>query len=138
MKVTKTQMVDFIYNNFTKGGKKIPKKTLNEYSIETLEGIITKNKCEKELRAWINRPKLIEFMVDGVQDGESYTWDCEYESEEECRKAFEEDGIKVEKIVTKNNHHRCKYCGGIATGKNKDLLCDDCRDIFGHTYYSEL
>lgn len=36
------------------------------------------------------------------------------------------------------NHHICKYCGGIANGKEVDLLCDSCREIFGHAYYSEL
>lgn len=138
MKVTKAQMVDYISNNFTRNGKKIPKKTLNEQSIATLEAIITKNNCEKELKAWINRPKMIKFMVDGIQDGKDYSWDCEYPSEDECRKAFEDEGIKVVKIGTASNHHRCKYCGGIANGKEKDILCDDCRMMFGHTFYSEL
>lgn len=138
MKATKTQMVDFIYNNFTMKGKKIPKKTLNTYSKEALEGIIIKNNCQDRFTNWINKPKMIKFIVDGVQNGTYYSWDCEYPSEDECRKAFEKDGIKVTKIATKSNHHRCKYCGTIAKGKIADLLCDDCRECFGHTYYSEL
>lgn len=138
MKTTKTQMVDFIYNNFTRGGKKIPKKILNDYSTENLEEIIVKNNCQDELAAWINRHKMIKFMVDGIQNGKDYSWDCEYPNEEECKRAFENDGIKVIRIATKNNHHRCKYCGGITQGKITDLLCDECREVFGHTYYSEL
>ena len=138
MKVTKTQLVDYIYNNFTANGKKIAKKTLNGYSTEILKNIIAKHNCEKQLEAWINRPKMIKFMVDGIQDGEPCSWDCEYPSEEECRRVLEEDGIKVDKIVTQTNHHRCKYCGCIAEGKDKDILCEDCREVFGHTFYSEL
>lgn len=34
--------------------------------------------------------------------------------------------------------HACKYCGQIAEGTHKDLLCSDCREIFGHTMFSEL
>ena len=77
-------------------------------------------------------------MVDGFQDGEALSWDCEYPNEEACKKAFEDDGIKVIKIATKSNHHRCKYCGSIAKGKISDVLCDECRVRFGHTFYSEL
>lgn len=138
MKATKSQMVDYIYHNFTKGGKKIPKKTLNEFSVETLESIIVKNDCQKKLESWINRPKMIKFMVDGVQNGKDYSWDCEYPNETECRKAFESEGVKVIKIATKSNHHRCKYCSGIANGRETNLLCDECREIFGHMYYDEL
>lgn len=138
MKATKTQMVDFIYNNFTAKGKKIQKKILNGYSIEDLERIIARNNCEDKLIAWINKPKMIKFMVDGVYNGEEYSYDCESVSEEKCRKYCEEQGIKVIKIATKINHHRCKYCGGIANGKNADLLCDECQECFGHSYYSEL
>ena len=34
--------------------------------------------------------------------------------------------------------HECKYCGEIANGTDTDVLCEDCREIFGHTLYSEL
>ena len=34
--------------------------------------------------------------------------------------------------------HVCKYCGGIAEGTYKDLLCEECRECFGHALYSEL
>lgn len=138
MKATKSQLVDYIYNNFSIKGKKLTKKMLNEMPIEKLESIVVVNHCEKKLEEWINRPKMIKYMVDGFQDGKALSWDCEYPNEEACKKAFEDDGIEVVKIVTKNNHHRCKYCGSIAKGKDSDVLCDDCRDVFGHTFYSEL
>ena len=35
-------------------------------------------------------------------------------------------------------HHRCKYCDKMTIGSNEDLLCDDCREMFGHSFYSEL
>ena len=34
--------------------------------------------------------------------------------------------------------HQCKYCGAFANGADEDLLCKDCREIFGHTFFSEL
>lgn len=37
-----------------------------------------------------------------------------------------------------NTHHICKYCGGIAKGIDTDILCEECRDDFGHSFYSEL
>jgi poly-D-alanine transfer protein DltD len=138
MKATKTQLVDYIYNNFSIKGKKLTKKMLNEMSVEKLESIVSANHCEEKLKEWIGRPKMIKFMVDGIQDGKEYSWDCEFSSEEECVQAFKDEGIEVIKIATKSNHHRCKYCGSIADGKMSDLLCDNCREVFGHTFYSEL
>ena len=37
-----------------------------------------------------------------------------------------------------NDTHACKYCGGTAEGAYEDLLCADCREMFGHSLYSEL
>lgn len=34
--------------------------------------------------------------------------------------------------------HSCKYCGEIAEGTHADLLCEDCRETFGHSLFSEL
>lgn len=34
--------------------------------------------------------------------------------------------------------HRCKYCGAITDGNDDDILCEDCRQLFGHSLYSEL
>lgn len=49
-----------------------------------------------------------------------------------------EPNIKILKVYDGNNHHICKYCGSVAKGIDEDILCDDCRDIFGHAFYSEL
>ena len=137
--VTKAQLVDFIYNNFTSKGKKITKTILNAYPKERLYMMfITKHNCQDRLTDWINKPKLIKFMVDGIQDGEYYSWNCEYANEEDCKKEFEKQGIKIEKIVPKKNHHRCKYCGSIAEGNDIDRLCEDCIETFGHWFFSEL
>ena len=34
--------------------------------------------------------------------------------------------------------HQCKYCGEFTKGTDEDVLCKGCREIFGHTLYSEL
>lgn len=59
-------------------------------------------------------------------------------NEEAAIHHIEKDGYKVEKFVDASTHHLCKYCGGIAEGNYEDLLCEECRDCFGHTMYSEL
>lgn len=138
MKPTKAQLVDYLYNNFELNGSKLTKARLNNTPYESLMKIITNNNCEEELEEWINKPKMEKFMVDGISNGKEYSWDTEAENEEECRKAFESEGIIVKRIANKQNYHRCKYCNGIAEGKQSDLLCDKCRETFGHTLFSEL
>jgi len=32
----------------------------------------------------------------------------------------------------------CKYCGEENGSKDEDVLCKDCRETFGHGFYSEL
>lgn len=32
----------------------------------------------------------------------------------------------------------CKYCGSPTDSVDEDVLCEECRDLFGHTFYSEL
>jgi len=34
--------------------------------------------------------------------------------------------------------HTCPYCGNIAEGTFKDLLCGECRETFGHSLITEL
>lgn len=51
------------------------------------------------------------------------------------------DAFKDQKVIDvadANTHHICKYCGDVATGIDEDILCQDCRDTFGHAFYSEL
>lgn len=44
----------------------------------------------------------------------------------------------VEAVYDAHTHHICKYCGDIANGCDDDVLCDDCKEIFGHSFYSQL
>ena len=41
-------------------------------------------------------------------------------------------------IIDLTGKHLCKYCGEVVDGEYEDLLCKDCRTIFGHALYSEL
>ena len=41
--------------------------------------------------------------------------------------------IKITKIK-----NECKYCGEFTDSDDEDVLCEDCRQTFGHTFYSEL
>lgn len=54
-------------------------------------------------------------------------------------KAYEESlGFKVLQIEYQRGHHLCPYCGSIAKGTDKDILCEDCRETFGHYSIEEL
>lgn len=44
--------------------------------------------------------------------------------------------IQSYKGTTYNN--KCKYCGRPNNSTDEDILCNDCRETFGHTFYSEL
>lgn len=135
---TRSNMIDYIYNNFKYGKKKLTKKYLNEQETHTLKTIIIANKCEDKFEKWVNRPKLINYLIEGIQNGERYSYECKAENEESCKKLLEKDGIKVELIVKKNRNHKCGYCGAIVKGRDKDILCSVCREDFGHTYIWEL
>ena len=50
-----------------------------------------------------------------------------------CQKEFEE--FLEEK---KAGYHFCKYCGNKVYGDDDDELCGECKEVFGHRYFSEL
>ncbi len=132
---TKAQKVDFIYKNFTfKGG--MTKKKLSMYPEEALDKLINDHK--KDFEAWINRPKMIKYLVEGEKDGQRYTWEWDAADEKDLLKQLKSDGITPGKFVTKKGNHICMYCQGIAEGTQKDILCSECRETFGHYSYNEL
>jgi hypothetical protein len=45
---------------------------------------------------------------------------------------------KVLDVADANTHHICQYCGEVAEGTYEEVLCQDCRDTFGHAFYYEL
>ena len=53
-----------------------------------------------------------------------------------CQKHYPDE--KITKVVDATTHHLCKYCGGIAKGIDEDILCAECREDFGHAFFSEL
>ena len=62
-------------------------------------------------------------------EGDAGEWVCDV-----AEKTVEE----IERCPERGNTHTCRYCGGEADGYDPDLLCEDCRGLFGHTYFSEL
>lgn len=46
--------------------------------------------------------------------------------------------ITETEILNLTGKHICQYCGNVVEGDYEDLLCDECREIFGHSLYSEL
>lgn len=136
--VTRTQKIDFIYHNFTRKGKRITKKELNDYRDAEIDYIINTYSNEDEVLKWVNRPKAIKYFVEATKDGKPLTFEVKATDENNLRKLFQKENMDIEKYVVAKGHHICKYCGGIADGTTKDVLCGDCRETFGHYLYSEL
>lgn len=40
--------------------------------------------------------------------------------------------------ITKPGYRLCRYCGNQHKTKDPEILCPECRETFGHTFYSEL
>jgi hypothetical protein len=69
---------------------------------------------------------------------EEFLLEMKNSTQEDINSYCKTNNYKVNKIANTNNSHICKYCKGIAEGKEKDLLCKECRETFGHYLYSEL
>lgn len=135
---TKKDLVNFVNLYVRKDGKKIPKKELNLYSKEKLQGIIKKVDLQKEFETFVKEPKKSKYFVICEKNGNENHFDFKATSKEECINFYEKEGYVVKTVVSSKKYHRCKYCLGIANGTNKDILCEDCKDLFGHTYFHEL
>ena len=49
-----------------------------------------------------------------------------------------DDVFEIDDDLPEEDCSLCPYCG-CSTGQNDpDILCPECRDDFGHTFYSEL
>ena len=44
----------------------------------------------------------------------------------------------VQMTITEPGWRLCKYCGNLHKTNDVEILCQECRQTFGHTYYSEL
>ena len=53
----------------------------------------------------------------------------------ECDMSFKPEYTKIIDLTGK---HLCLYCGEVVDGLDEDKLCAECRDVFGHAFYSEL
>ena len=80
----------------------------------------------------------MKYLVDLEKQGTTYTLDNAGNSKKRILDYAKSNGYKVSKMVPAKGHHRCKYCDDITIGETEDILCEDCRMVFGHTLYSEL
>lgn len=138
---TKKELVDFCAKYLTKSGKKCTKAEFSSRTAESLLNLVHKCDLDKHLEAELNTPVYKKYFVDSTRpEGELAYDNWEAVDEAALRKQFAKlhPDEEIVAIVEHKNNHRCKYCGEITPGKTKDLLCDDCHELFGHTRYSEL
>lgn len=85
------------------------------------------------------------YIVEAI-DNEGTEWVARYSAKKsEIEELFDSGNavfngkpVKLIRMVSDRDHHICRYCKGIADGRHADLLCDNCRQTFGHALYSEL
>jgi len=80
----------------------------------------------------------MKYLVDLEKNGSYFTMDNYGNSKQKIIDYANDNGYTIINIVPANNNHRCKYCEGIAEGTYEDVLCEECRETFGHTFFSEL
>ena len=78
------------------------------------------------------------FLAEVFDKKGEYTIEEKAESEKDAIGTIKSEGYTITKIVPKRGNHVCKYCYSIAEGADKNLLCEECRMMFGHTFYTEL
>ena len=99
------------------------------------------NVYKKEFDKYLAAPKPVKYMAEGykVSNGEQLSWDISStQTVEEIVNNMLKEGSMITKIVPSKGNHWCKYCGAIAYGSQKDALCGDCQERFGHYLYNEL
>lgn len=85
--------------------------------------------------------------------GEEQVWDCrsdatthfiramamsEGSERERYTKIYMELMSGLDVCTDLTDQHICKYCGKTADGTDEDVLCKECRELFGHMFYFEL
>ena len=84
---------------------------------------------------------MAKFIIDNGKDLRAWFSDTSGKTEAELLAIMQkQEPDKNWKTITKlpRGKHICKYCFGIAEGTYADLLCEECRETFGHSLYSEL
>lgn len=49
-----------------------------------------------------------------------------------------EKPVESVEVCPRRYTHKCRQCGNKVKGRNPDLLCEDCRKTYGHTFFREL
>lgn len=136
-KITKQQKRDFVWECVSFKTRKMTKTDIRKMPDEVLDKLI--NKFEKEFTEWLQQPKLIEYLADCIDPaGKTVGYKVSATNKEEAKAYLKKEGNKVLKIAPKKGNHLCMYCGSIAEGTQKDILCEECRSIFGHYSFYEL
>ena len=87
--------------------------------------------CYGTEKVWDSRKEAMEFYIEASKNSAG--------SEFERYSKIYLELMSGNKICTDlEDQHICKYCGEIADGTEEDLLCKKCRELLGHSLFSEL
>ena len=87
--------------------------------------------CYGNERIWDSRKEAMEFYLEASVS-------CEGSEKERYTKIYYELVCGNSVCTDLVDQHICKYCGEITDGIEEDLLCKNCRELFGHALFSEL
>ncbi len=127
----KNMKVKFLSKNIRVNGKKLSQKSWSERKDKVIDDICFKFHREFELEM---KAPLEKYLV----ECDTSSFSVEARSEEQAMEYVRESGYNPVQAVKARGHYFCKYCSRIVKGTNKDVLCPECRDVFGHAFFSEL
>lgn len=79
-----------------------------------------------------------DYLVIGKKDGQEYNIEIKAQNKKVAEYNLNKNGYSVVNIKEAKKAHVCLYCGNLVDGTNENLLCDECRELFGHTFFSQL
>ena len=106
------------------------------YGEDSCRKLVTvKTVCYGQERVWDSRKEAVKFFAEA-------SFETEGSEKDRYMQIFLELMEGKEVCTDQPSHpegkHICKYCGEIADGVDEDVLCKECRSLFGHAFYSEL
>lgn len=79
-------------------------------------------------------------MIKDVRSGKEYCCGTDFIpfAKERESEWYRNTMSEIETHTTGEVQHICPYCHKLTNGMDTDLLCPECQERFGHTFYSEL
>ena len=123
--MTREELTEYIYNFWVSWGIPEYEGTLEDLREEIYDSLGTLYGVEREL-------DIVRMEFENGWDENS----LEYKNLDKLWNYL--NWYKTDLQKKQKGYKKCKYCGELHKTDDEDLLCANCREIFGHAFYSEL